>query len=93
MTDEIEITDRYQALGIPRPNPETMCQGDCEGTGWYPVYDQRGDTREGGSNVYPRNDNTEAETAAWDAAEAEHPADDGWHFIKCPDCNGTGLKQ
>ena len=27
-----------------------------------------------------------------DEAEAKKPSDDGWHFIKCPDCNGTGKK-
>lgn len=35
---EIEFTDRYKALGIPYPEPETMCNGQCEGTGWIPVY-------------------------------------------------------
>jgi len=28
--------------------------------------------------------------ALWDAAEAKSPSDDGYHFVKCPDCNGTG---
>ena len=33
----IEFTDRYKALGIPYPDPETMCKGHCEGTGVYPT--------------------------------------------------------
>jgi hypothetical protein len=35
-TDQIEFTDRYDALGIPRPSLLTVCLGDCEGTGVYP---------------------------------------------------------
>jgi hypothetical protein len=34
---EREFTDRYKALGIPYPNVDTMCKGQCEGTGWVPV--------------------------------------------------------
>ena len=74
--NEFNFTDRYQALGIPYPNVETMCLGQCEGTGWVPIF--RGDK------------------APWDAlwleAEAKEPAEDGWHFVKCPDCKGTGKK-
>ncbi len=41
MSKEPRITDRYQALGIPYPNPKTMCKGPCEGTGWVPVIDPK----------------------------------------------------
>lgn len=34
---EIEIHDRYSAAGIPRPDPETMCD-ECDGMGCYPVH-------------------------------------------------------
>ena len=34
---EIEFTDRYPALGIPYPDPETMCKGECDGVGWFPL--------------------------------------------------------
>ena len=27
-----------------------------------------------------------------DEAEKEETADDGWHFVKCPECNGTGKR-
>ncbi len=30
----MEFTDRYQALGIPYPDPATMCHRQCEGTGY-----------------------------------------------------------
>lgn len=34
----MEFTDRYKALGIPYPDPKTMCQGYCEGTGLVPIH-------------------------------------------------------
>lgn len=72
---EFVFTDRYQALGIPYPDPATMCKGECEGTGWVPV--KADDSRY---------------AAAWAAAEAKEPTDDGWHFVKCLDCDGTGKR-
>lgn len=75
----VEFTDRYQALGIPYPDAETMCLGMCEGTGFVPVKkDEEQDERF---------------IALWEEAEKEKPSDDGWHFVKCPDCNGTGLRE
>lgn len=75
----LEITDRYQALGIQRPNPETMCQGQCEGTGIVPV---------------SRKESDPVFKSLWEEAEKQHPnlPDDGWHFVKCPDCHGTGKR-
>jgi len=67
---ELKFTDRYQALGIPYPDVDTMCKGQCEGTGWYPESDQ--------------------EDALWLEAQQKAPTSDGWHFVKCPDCDGTG---
>jgi DnaJ-class molecular chaperone len=40
---DFEITDRYRALGIPYPDPETMCKGQCEGTGVVPTEDEHGE--------------------------------------------------
>lgn len=31
--------------------------------------------------------------AAWALAEAEHPSDDGWHFVQCAECAGTGKQR
>lgn len=84
----IEFTDRYQALGIPYPDPETMCGGQCEGTGVIPV-----NFREPapGDCYFVYSDEKDAlYRPLWDAAEAECPSDDGYQFIKCPDCAGTG---
>ena len=72
----MEFTDRYKALGIPYPNRETMCDGQCEGTGRVPIH---------------KDDMDEPWHTLWLEAEKASPADDkGWHFVKCPDCNGTG---
>jgi hypothetical protein len=75
---EMEFTDRYQALGMPYPDPATMCAGDCEGTGVVPI---KGDERD---PTYRK---------LWQEAEAKAPADDGWHFVKCPECGGTGKRK
>jgi hypothetical protein len=72
-----EYTDRYDALGLPPPDPATMCPDECEGTGFVPV---KGDRI------------AEPWATLWRAAEAKEPADDGWHFVRCPTCNGTGRK-
>jgi hypothetical protein len=31
--ESIEFTDRYQALGVPYPNPWTACKSRCQGLG------------------------------------------------------------
>lgn len=72
---EFEFTDRYQALGIPYPDTATMCQDQCEGTGFVPV---------------AKDDAEEPWRTLWVEAEAKSPSDDGWHFVKCPSCGGTG---
>ncbi len=82
----IEFTDRYKALRIPYPDIETMCQGPCEGTGFVPI--EAGDA----DPVYQ---------ALWQDAHLNHCTPfseiregkcDGWHFVRCQDCQGTGLK-
>jgi len=74
--NKIEWTDRYQALGIPYPDPETVCEGQCEGTGWVPIQ---------------RDDLGEPWRTLWLKAEKENPTG-VTHFVQCPDCNGTGKK-
>ena len=70
-----EFTDRYQALGIPYPDVNTMCKGQCEGTGWVPLH---------------KDDDDPEYAGLWEAAEKLHPTDDNYHFVKCPTCSGTG---
>lgn len=74
---QIYFTDRYDALGMDHPDHRTMCKGQCEGTGMVPIKD---------------DDMEEPWRALWLEAEAEHPAADGWHFVKCPDCGGSGKR-
>jgi hypothetical protein len=78
-TNEIEFTDRYQALGIPYPDPATMCAGQCEGIGRYPV--RLDDT-----------ENSEGERRRWHEEEVKSPTNDGVHFILCPTCDGSGKR-
>jgi hypothetical protein len=83
---ENDFTDRYEALGMPYPDRETMCKGECEGVGVYPVKPADDPTA------------TDEERHRWQVAhdEAERSGHDnldtcdGWHFITCPDCEGSG---
>ncbi len=85
-------TDRYQALGIPYPDPKTMCLGPCEGTGWVPVYVNI-PALEGDETRCRLEDEPDLVLRAlWDAAESKKPCDDGWHFVACPECEGTGRR-
>lgn len=70
---KLEFTDRYDALGIKRPNHLTMCRGDCEGVGVYPI---RVDELRARGRDIP------------DLAPGED--EDGWRFVTCEVCQGTG---
>lgn len=78
LDENVQFVDRYSALGIPRPDPNTMCQGPCEGVGLVPV----------------RNGDDDPELRRrWEEAEEKNPADDGWHFVVCPVCEGSRLRE
>lgn len=81
--------DRYAALGIT--NFDNLCNGLCEGTGFIPVYLNKTGTQEKG-NAYPPNETNMELLDLWWDAEMAKPAEDGWHFVKCPTCKGTGKK-
>lgn len=96
-----EFTDRYQAMGIPYPDQETMCKGQCEGTGFVPV----SDAPEEGGVFQTLWEQAHAERCnffgmirlAWNEPKPRYwwylltkGRCDGWHFVKCPDCDGTG---
>jgi len=88
----IEFTDRYRALGIPYPNPATICKGQCEGTGWVLLSaDSHNDAEGNWGDLY-----REAHNAipwwhrwAWSLGLLKFG---GWHFVRCPRCNGTKLE-
>lgn len=42
---DAEFTDRYQAIGIPYPDPKTCCD-ECDGMGCYPVHRDYGESNE-----------------------------------------------
>ncbi len=86
-----QFTDRYQALGIPYPDPKTMCDGQCEGTGYVPHKPAR---LYKDNECRPIDDPSDAIfDKLWEEAEKVKPTDDGYHFVKCPDCKGTGKKK
>jgi hypothetical protein len=91
----METTDRYKALGVPYPDPETMCKGQCEGLGVVPVHimlpimtqERMSEIADG---VHPEDETDPELRRLWHQAEAKESAADGWHFVACQDCGGTG---
>jgi len=85
----VQFTDRYQALGISYPDPKTMCKGQCEGTGWVP-HKKRGI---GELEMLPQPGD-EIFDKLWEEAHAKSHEEecDGWHFLKCLECKGTGKR-
>jgi len=77
---KLVLDDRYKALGIPYPDPETMCKGQCEGTGWVPIHEDDPNDAEG-----PWHD-------LWLEADSKAPCgrSDRYHFVKCPACDFPG---
>lgn len=85
-----EISDRYTALGIPHPDIDIMCDSYCEGTGWIPVYMHKGDPKYGEEDhAYGEDEKDPVLVKSWEDAEEAEASDDGYHFVKCPDCNGS----
>lgn len=92
-SETMEFTSRYG--DGPLPDPETMCTGECEGTGWVPVYFPEGDHRGFDAPravVTPSEQDYERYRAAWLAAERKQATDDGWHFVPCLECGGSGKR-
>ena len=73
-----EITSRYGTTLEPFPNLKNICKGQCEGTGFVPIHEQ---------------DHSRPWRGLWLAAEKKKHSTDGWHFVKCPDCKGTGKRK
>ena len=83
----IEFTDRY---GGRTPSWLRACFNHCEGMGYVPIF-----SAECLSDVERKGRvTTESEHGkwlpAWRKAEAKEHASDGWHFVTCPDCHGSG---
>lgn len=97
----IHATDRYAAFGVSYPNPETVCAGPCEGLGCYPQFLAGPWLRPTAATLVNDEEPTEEEIKHWHEVHltAQHEVSqsppyekicDGWHFIKCPDCDGSG---
>lgn len=74
--EDIAFTDRY---GGRDPDPLTICSGECDGMGVYPM---------------PLHDSTATaeERAAIDEALKHQVPENGFVFIVCPTCKGTGKR-
>lgn len=86
---ELEITDRYKANGIPYPDPRTCCP-ECDGMGISPFYMKEHDKN--AELDYDMEPFGEPYLSMYLKAEEEHPTEDGYHYLKCIACNGTGKR-
>lgn len=102
---EFEFEDRYEALGMKYPDPKTMCRGQCDGTGWVPLCQDDLDPefenlwQEAHDKAHTFNAWAEAIwlfikmkewRLVWQCILDGYRECDGWHFIKCPTCGGSG---
>lgn len=71
------FTCRYGDSLNDLPEVGSMCRDQCEGMGVVPI---------------KSDDDSQPWRTLWLAAEAKEHADDGWHFVKCPSCDGTGKR-
>jgi hypothetical protein len=78
----IKFTDRY---GGRTPSWLRGCFGECEALGFYPV---QGDVK-GDLSVFQGLSGYELREVRRIKKE-RGPSDDGWYFVRCPDCHGTG---
>ena len=84
----IEFTDRY---GGNPPSWLRGCFDQCEATGYVPIDTPPGYRKEKDKmQVCCIAERNEYYDKQWIKAEKESPAEDGWHFVKCSSCKGTG---
>lgn len=74
MSEKMEV-EFTSRYGGRYPSFLRGCRSKCEAMGWVPI--KFGEEREPWASL-------------WVAAEIVAPSDDGWHFVKCPSCEGTG---
>lgn len=88
---QVVLSDRY---GGPAnwPDPATVCKGPCEGMGCYPLYNpEHSDPRSIHIADAPKLEG--ALRTLWMTAHGDrHHVCDGWHFVTCLGCNGTGRR-
>ena len=89
MSAGIETFDRYGGPHAERPDPTMICPGQCEGLGRVPVFMPDEIEIESG-RCCPERESDFALVVAWRMAEEQKHSSDGYHFVVCPTCNGTG---
>ena len=81
--EQMEFISRYDVLG-----PPNGCKGQCEGTGFIPHFERSANTppRQALRIQSAADDNPPIYRVLWHFLEAKQVAEDGWHFLPCPDC-------
>jgi hypothetical protein len=97
---EVVYVDRYGALGMERPNLLRVCDGYCEGVGYYPVkaheptaeyYEKHPHMMGVYPSLAPHRGLTLEEAFEVQRIQADQGIqDDGWYFVACADCGGAG---
>lgn len=82
--DGFEFVSRY-GTG-PGPDVDTMCKGQCEGMGTYPVLDDTAPVRYAMPITSYEREQIAAEKARGTTSE------DGYYFITCGECGGSGKR-
>jgi hypothetical protein len=84
----VEFTSRYGPSGPP--SWLRGCFDQCEAMGWYPVCAHEPDNPNGCRLLeMPTLSAYEAAEVAQRIADGKRQAD-GWYFLRCPSCHGTG---
>ena len=92
MAETFEATSRY---GTSLPDPQTVCTGPCEGMGCFPLYNPDLDKRTGNVLRPAKPESLNGTLLALWMTSHEYRGPhicDGYHFVTCPDCGGTGKR-
>lgn len=102
-----EVCSRYGDGSAALPDPRTICPGQCEGMGWYPQHrDEEGVPAVAWNKAHREGHTLKHAVIAlaryrewwfWKSVLKDILTGwwfrcDGWHFIKCEQCGGTGKK-
>lgn len=107
MTKQYEFSSRYHALGIKVSAGSALCEGLCEGTGFIPVrYDETDielkalwlKAHKEAHSIKGLFTNfvyfvSRGEILNGLKSTLINLKCDGWHFVICPKCHGTGKKE